>query len=167
MNDKREGTEPTKRQLFPFAPRQSIERMLDFEQQTNQVQALASLDQDWHLLEGKRTIFIICLSTLFTSIFFSPLPPFSSICYLLFYKFLYIYCKPRPRSFKVTLVTAWRNLLKNIFTLVPYYVRESSGFTNGESRKYEYTRIRVSIYKYRIAVVIFVVDTYTPIIPAI
>ncbi|XP_012254425.2 uncharacterized protein LOC105685148 isoform X2 [Athalia rosae] len=28
--------------------------MLDFEQQTNQVQALASLDQDWHLLEDAK-----------------------------------------------------------------------------------------------------------------
>lgn len=28
--------------------------MLDFEQQANQAQALASLDEDWHLLEGKR-----------------------------------------------------------------------------------------------------------------
>lgn len=26
-------------------------RMLDFEQQANQAQALASLDEDWHLLE--------------------------------------------------------------------------------------------------------------------
>lgn len=27
--------------------------MLDFEQQSNQAQALASLDEDWHLLEGE------------------------------------------------------------------------------------------------------------------
>ncbi|KYN08910.1 hypothetical protein ALC57_18876 [Trachymyrmex cornetzi] len=33
--------------------------MLDFEQQTNQAQALASLDEDWHLLEGERTTFAI------------------------------------------------------------------------------------------------------------
>ncbi|KYM95991.1 hypothetical protein ALC62_13439 [Cyphomyrmex costatus] len=33
--------------------------MLDFEQQTNQAQALASLDDDWHLLEGERTTFAI------------------------------------------------------------------------------------------------------------
>lgn len=32
--------------------------MLDFEQQANQTQALASLD-DWHLLEGERTTFAI------------------------------------------------------------------------------------------------------------
>ncbi|CAK9815151.1 hypothetical protein ANTPLA_LOCUS8539 [Anthophora plagiata] len=33
--------------------------MLDFEQQANQAQALASLDEDWHLLEGERTTFAI------------------------------------------------------------------------------------------------------------
>lgn len=33
--------------------------MLDFEQQANQAQALASLDDDWHLLEGERTTFAI------------------------------------------------------------------------------------------------------------
>lgn len=33
--------------------------MLDFEQQANQTQALASLDDDWHLLEGERTTFAI------------------------------------------------------------------------------------------------------------
>lgn len=37
--------------------------MLDFEQQANQAQPLASLDDDWHLLEGERTTF---------AIFFSP-----------------------------------------------------------------------------------------------
>lgn len=37
--------------------------MLDLEQQANQAQALASLDDDWHLLEGERTTF---------AIFFSP-----------------------------------------------------------------------------------------------
>lgn len=36
-------------------------RMLDFEQQANQAQALASLDEDWHLLEGERTTFAIFL----------------------------------------------------------------------------------------------------------
>lgn len=36
--------------------------MLDFEQQANQAQALASLDDDWHLLEGERTTFAIFLS---------------------------------------------------------------------------------------------------------
>lgn len=35
--------------------------MLDFEQQANQAQALASLDDDWHLLEGERTTFAIFL----------------------------------------------------------------------------------------------------------
>lgn len=35
--------------------------MLDFEQQANQAQALASLDEDWHLLEGERTTFAIFL----------------------------------------------------------------------------------------------------------
>lgn len=33
--------------------------MLDFEQQANQTQTLASLDDDWHLLEGERTTFAI------------------------------------------------------------------------------------------------------------
>lgn len=33
--------------------------MLDFEQQANQAQALASLDEDWHLLEGECTTFAI------------------------------------------------------------------------------------------------------------
>lgn len=33
--------------------------MLDFEQQANQTQALVSLDDDWHLLEGERTTFAI------------------------------------------------------------------------------------------------------------
>lgn len=33
--------------------------MLDFEQQANQAQTLASLDDDWHLLEGERTTFAI------------------------------------------------------------------------------------------------------------
>jgi hypothetical protein len=36
-------------------------RMLDLEQQANQAQALASLDDDWHLLEGERTTFAIFL----------------------------------------------------------------------------------------------------------
>jgi len=35
--------------------------MLDFEQQANQAQAPASLDDDWHLLEGERTTFAIFL----------------------------------------------------------------------------------------------------------
>lgn len=35
--------------------------MLDFEQQANQAQALASLDEDWHLLEGECTTFAIFL----------------------------------------------------------------------------------------------------------
>lgn len=35
--------------------------MLDFEQQTNQAPALASLDDDWHLLEGECTTFAIFL----------------------------------------------------------------------------------------------------------
>lgn len=33
--------------------------MLDLEQQANQTRALASLDDDWHLLEGERTTFAI------------------------------------------------------------------------------------------------------------
>jgi len=36
-------------------------RMFDLEQQANQAQALASLDDDWHLLEGERTTFAIFL----------------------------------------------------------------------------------------------------------
>ncbi|TGZ54277.1 Uncharacterized protein DBV15_06244 [Temnothorax longispinosus] len=39
--------------------RRTLNRMLDFEQQANQTQALASLDDDWHLLEGERTTFAI------------------------------------------------------------------------------------------------------------
>lgn len=42
--------------------------MLDFEQQANQAQALASLDEDWHLLGGECTTFII----LFYHSFFLP-----------------------------------------------------------------------------------------------
>lgn len=38
--------------------------MLDFEQQANQAQALASLDEDWHLLEGECTTFLIFFSSL-------------------------------------------------------------------------------------------------------
>jgi len=33
--------------------------MLDYEQQANQAQALVSLDDDWHLLEGERTTYAI------------------------------------------------------------------------------------------------------------
>lgn len=40
--------------------------MLDFEQQANQAQALASLDEDWHLLEGESTTFVIFLSYCFS-----------------------------------------------------------------------------------------------------
>lgn len=35
--------------------------MLDLEQQANQAPALASHDDDWHLLEGERTTFAIFL----------------------------------------------------------------------------------------------------------
>lgn len=41
--------------------RKEASGMLDFEQQANQAQALASLDDDWHLLEGERTTFAIFL----------------------------------------------------------------------------------------------------------
>ncbi|RLU20176.1 hypothetical protein DMN91_006783 [Ooceraea biroi] len=47
--------------------RKEANGMLDFEQQANQ--ALASLDDDWHLLEGERTTF---------AIFFLPFPAPSS-----------------------------------------------------------------------------------------
>lgn len=43
--------------------------MLDFEQQANQAQALASLDDDWHLLEGERTTFAIFFLFFFYAFF--------------------------------------------------------------------------------------------------
>lgn len=58
--------------------------MLDFEQQANQAQALASLDEDWHLLEGERTTFAIFLlvSLFFAFIYIWIIPSMLNRCIL-------------------------------------------------------------------------------------